>query len=228
MFSLRTLWPFGGPARPWLDHYPAGVPANLEYPREPLGWLLENAAARFPGRVACRYYSQRITYDEMLSRARRLAALLVREGLQPGDRVALLLPNLPEYIITLFGTWMAGGVVVALSPLMIPEEVAALIKATGCRIVVSLDVLAPLLRHPDHHPNLVLLTSLQGRLPWLEQLGYTWVRFQRNGFGHACNGAPVRVFDETIDATRDVITPVAIDIEKPAYILPTGGTTGAP
>src|SRR5262245_51876988 len=102
MISLRTLWPFGGPARPWLDHYPAGVPANLEYPREPLGWLLENAAARFPDRVACRYYSQRITFDEMLSRARKLASLLVREGLQPGDRVALLLPNLPEYIITLF------------------------------------------------------------------------------------------------------------------------------
>src|SRR5207245_5967919 len=114
MFSLRNFWRFDRMKRPWRDHYPTGVPVQLEYPCEPVGWLLEQAAARFPRNIACHYYTQQVTYEELLSRARRLAAVLTREGLQPGDRVGLLMPNLPEYLVSLFGTWMAGGVVVAL------------------------------------------------------------------------------------------------------------------
>jgi long-chain acyl-CoA synthetase len=228
MFELRNLWPFGRNRAPWRDHYPAGIPFNLDYPREPLGWLLEQAAAKFPDRVACRYYSQRITYDELLSRARRLASLLLREGLQPGDRVGVLLPNVPEYLVTLFGTWMAGGVVVALSPLMVSDEVRSLIAATGCRVVVTLDVLAPLLGRSDVQPTTVLLASLGSRLPRLEQLGYAWVRFVRTGFGRSCPGAKVRDFDEAVAAAPEHLSAAATDVHAPAYILPTSGTTGSP
>src|SRR5258708_6949777 len=228
MIEIGSLWPFGRKRRPWHDCYPASVPATLEYPNQPLGWLLEHAAARFPNRVACHYYSQRITYEELLSHARKLAQLLVENGLQPGDRVGVLLPNLPEYLVTLFGTWMAGGVVVALSPLMVEEAVVSLVKATGCRVVITLDVLSPLLGDREHWPELVLLTSLSNRLPRLERFGYAWVRFQRLGFHHSCNGTTVREFQKTIDETDENTDSIAIDINEPAYILPTGGTTGAP
>lgn len=228
MFELRNLWPFGRNRAPWRDHYPAGVPAHLDYPREPLSWLLEQAAAKYPQRVACRYYSQRITYDELLGRARRLASFLLKEGLQPGDRVAVLLPNVPEYLVTLFGTWMAGGVVVALSPLMVGDEVRSLIAATGCRFAVTLDVLATLLGRCDTQPAVVLLASLGSRLPRLEQLGYAWMRFVRTGFGRCCAGAKVREFDAALSISSEQLAPVTTDVHAPAYILPTSGTTGSP
>ena len=228
MFALGSLWPFSRKTRPWQDQYPAGVPAHLKYPAEPLGWLLEHAASRFPKRVACHYYSQQLTYEELLAQARRFAAALQREGFQPGERVGILLPNLPEYLVTLFGTWMAGGVVVALSPLMVREQVVSFVKVTGCRVVVTLDVLSPLLGETEDRPALVLLSSLANRLPRLERFGYAWVRFQRIGFGHGCNGTTVRDFQETIDAAHETMKAIAVDVNKAAYILPTGGTTGAP
>src|SRR5262245_15245505 len=125
MFAPSDQSSFDRQTRPWLDQYPPGVPASLDYPEEPLGWLLEQAAARFAGRVACCYYSQQITYRELLSQARRFASVLTKRGLQPGDRVGILLPNIPEYAIALFGTWLAGGAAVALSPLMVAEEVSS-------------------------------------------------------------------------------------------------------
>ncbi len=228
MSALGNFWSSGRRKCPWREHYPAGVPLHIDYPREPLGWLLEEAARQFPDRIAVRYYSQQITYAELLSQARRLKAVLISAGLKPGERVGVLLPNLPEYLVTLFGTWMAGGVVVALSPLMVEDEVVALIKATGCRAVVTVDVLSPLLGDRAQWPELVLLTSLSNRLSRLERFGYAWVRFRRLGFHHSCNGTTVREFQTTIDEAVENTDTITIDIDKPAYILPTGGTTGAP
>ena len=214
--------------RPWFDHYPLGVPTTLSYPEQQLGWLLRQAAERFPTRVAVRYYHEQLTYSELLSRAERLAAVFLREGLKPGDRVGVLLPNLPESIISLFATWLAGGVVVSLSPLMVADEVDALVKATGCRFVVTLDVLSPLVCHGEHPPELVIMSSLAGRLSRLEQMAYAWVRFQRIGFRSACAQTRVLRFDEAIDSvgrTRDFDSGALHD---PAFVLPTGGTTGHP
>src|SRR5579872_4233022 len=228
MFALHNLWPFGRQRRPWHEHYPAGVPVRLDYPREPLPWLLEQAAARYPDRVALRYYSQRITYAELLSQGRRFASALISEGLKPGDRVGVLLPNLPEYLVVLFGTWMAGGVVVALSPLMVGEQVDSLLALTSCRIAVTLDVLAPLVCHGEHRPQSVFVSSLASRLPRLERFGYAWVRFRRIGFHHACEGVTLHDFQKAIDGAPEKLSAVAVDCEQPAYVLPTGGTTGAP
>jgi long-chain acyl-CoA synthetase len=229
MLAIRDTPPSGRQSRPWLDHYPQRVPANLAYPDQPLPYLLERAVSQFPSRIACRYYSQEVTYEELLSRARRFASVLAREGLKPGDRVGILLPNIPEYLEALFGIWIAGGVVVALSPLMVAPEVERLVKATNCRIVVTLDVLLPLVCGGKQHPPLVLVTSLSSRLTPLARLGYAWIRFRRNGWGGGAGpGTRLLDFRESLDAAHEGPGASHIDISGPAYILPTGGTTGAP
>jgi len=225
---LYDQWPHDGLSRPWHSLYPKCVPVNLEYPREPLGWLLEDAAAHYPEKIACRYYNQKVSYRELLSQARRFAAVLKREGFQPGDRVGVLLPNVPEYLVVLFGTWMAGGIIVALSPLMVASAASALAHNTGCRVVVTLDVLLPLVCHGKQQPDLVLLTSLSSRMPRLARLGYAWVRFRRIGFRRPRPGTKLRDLQEALDGAPEKYMPVAIDTESPAYILPTGGTTGSP
>ncbi|QDU39514.1 Long-chain-fatty-acid--CoA ligase [Maioricimonas rarisocia] len=228
--GLRELgWRTGGPGeRRWLERYPEGVPAELAYPQQRLGWLLQQAAERYPSRLACCYYHEQLTYAELLSRAERLAMVFVREGLRPGDRVGILLPNLPETIVALFATWIAGGVVVSLSPLMVAEEVSSLMKATGCRFVVTLDVLSPLVCHGDSAPELVVHTTLAGRLTRLEQLGYAWVRFQKVGFGSVCPQARVLRMEEAIQSVSQGREPNGGGIHDPAFVLPTGGTTGHP
>src|SRR5207302_10875250 len=96
------------------------------------------------------------------------------------------------------------------------------------RIAITLDVLALLLRGTDKGPDVVLLATLAGRLPRLEKLGYAWVRFRRLGFGNVCSGSKVLEFEGALDSARELAAPITTDVNQPAYILPTGGTTGAP
>lgn len=226
--GIGQWWSGHGQEPPWIRHYQDGVPAQLSFPQQRLGWLLEQAAERFPDRIACHYYDEHLTYEQLLSRAQRLATVFVREGLRPGDRVGVLLPNLPECIVSLFATWMAGGVVVSLSPLMVAEEVESLMKACQCRFVVTLDVLSPLVCKAKKPPELVILSSLAGRLNTLEKLGYAWVRLQKIGLTAACPQTRVLRFDEAIESVNLIHSVDAGGIHDPAFVLPTGGTTGKP
>lgn len=216
-------------AHPWVARYPRGVSPHLEYPAEPAFWLLEEAASRAPDRVACRYYRQELTYGQLLARSRRMAAALREHGLKPGDRVGLLMPNVPEYLVALFGTWMAGGVTVPLNPLMVAEEVSALLKSTSCKAVVCLDVLLPLLGSASEaRPDVVFVTSLKDRLPWFDRVLYRLARVHRLGL--LWRGVPPTavMFDDALDDA-----PADTEFERPApdtlaNVLPTGGTTGWP
>ncbi|WP_439631614.1 long-chain-fatty-acid--CoA ligase [Gemmata sp.] len=213
---------------PWVSHYPQGVPTHLDYPDEPVHWLLERAAARTPDRVACQFFRQALTYAELLDRSRRFAAALKKRGLRAGDRVGIVLPNTPEYLVALFGTWMAGGVTVPLNPLMVPDELAEVVRSTGCRYLVSLDLLLPLIGSADNGQlDAVYVTSLGDRLPWFSRQLYRFARLHRLGVrGGRVPGVAVDL-DEALanapDFVADRVPPGAF-----ANIMPSGGTTGTP
>ena len=135
------------------------------------------------------------TYAELAEQARRTASMLVRLGVRPGDRVGILLPNVPEFLSTINGIWMAGAAAVAISPLSVAEEVSALVAATGCRVAVALDVLAPLLWDGPTQPQTVVLTTLQDRLPRWQQPLY-WFARQRRFFRQCPAPARPRVVVE--------------------------------
>ncbi len=221
----------GRESRPWLKSYPADVPQTLSYPPYAMPWLLERAATNWPNRIACIYYEEKVTYHRVLSRARRIALWLVEQGLQPGDRVGVLLPNTPEYPSILNGIWLAGGVAVALSPLFVPEEATSFLNATDCKIVITLDVLTTLVRYGDSHPDMVVYSSLGSRMSRLERLGYAWVRLMRLGLkGVGPHGKSIELRRILREGRRkeDGFTPVERNSHDRAYILPTGGTTSAP
>ncbi len=214
---------------PWLAHYPSCVPAKLGYPSIPVWGLLERTAESHPDRVACHYYKQQLSYKELFSAARRTAAALARLGVRPGDRVGLLLPNVPEYISALNGIWMAGGIAVAMSPLMVPEEVSQQMAATDCRVVISLDLLAPLICHGEYRPEHVLFTSLKDRLPHWQRLGYAFAKRRRLGFWPPADSPNQHSFEELVGAGDREFQPIGpASLDDPVYILPTGGTTGSP
>ena len=217
------------PPKPWLAHYPEAVPATLSYPDFPAWGFLTNTAAAHPQRIACQYYEQQRTFAEVAEQARRVAAMLVKFGLRSGDRVGILMPNIPEYISAINGVWMAGGVVVALSPLSVPNEIANVLTATDCRIVISLDLLAPLVLKGSYRPRHLIFTTLQDRLPGWMRLGYAFARMRRLGFWPAVDGPNQHDFHDELALCRPLVQPVVpASLSEAAYILPTGGTTGAP
>lgn len=227
--SQRTKIEKRSRTAPWLDHYPEGVPASLEYPQIPAWGFLERTAADYGDRVACHYYNQRMTYAELFAAARQMAHVLVKSGIKPGDRVGVLLPNTPEMLVALNGIWMAGGVVVAVSPLMVAGEVTALLKTTQCKTVIGLDMLLPLLFDGEYQPESVLLTTIADRLPLLQKWGYKAARIVRLGIRSKARDKRCRDLAKELAQGNPIFQPTQQhSLDDPAFILPTGGTTAAP
>jgi long-chain acyl-CoA synthetase len=140
------------------------VPQSLEYPDMPAWGLVDRAARLMPGRLACHYNNLEWSWEELNEDAKRAADMLRRLGVQPGDRVGILLPNCPEYIIALNGIWRAGAIAVAISPLSVVNDVDKLLELTDCKTVVCLDMLAHLLTG-ETSPERALYVSLRPQLP---------------------------------------------------------------
>jgi len=129
--------------RPWLRHYAPGVRATLEYPEVPLHRLVEETATRYPELPAIRFYGWRLRYGELWHQVRAMARALADLGVQPGDRVALMLPNCPQYVIAYYGTLMAGAVVAQVNPLYTERELQYLVTNAGAETIVVADLLYP-------------------------------------------------------------------------------------
>ncbi|MCA9063763.1 MAG: AMP-binding protein [Planctomycetaceae bacterium] len=215
------------------ESWPSGVPRHLEYPSVCAWGLLDRAARMAPGHLACHYNGSEWSWEELNLAARRAAGMLQRLGVTPGDRVGILLPNVPEYLIALNGIWRAGAIAVAISPLMVAEEVEQLLVSTRCRVVVCLDMLAGLLSCPvignSARPEKTLLVSLRPQLPLFEQLGYLYLRRRRTGHWWMETSDQVGWFWDEMHAAEPAHAGIESDpASTPAYILPTGGTTGTP
>ncbi len=219
--------------RGWSDpdggHYPKGVPRQLHYPTMPAWGLLDRAYLQVPDRTAIDFLGCTWTYRELHESSVRLAAWLQAQGIASGRRVAVLLPNCPEYAIALPAIWRAGGVVVALSPLAVGEDVRRMLELTECDVIVCLDVLDPLLEASRNRIQHVVYVSLADHLPVLKKAGYLAVRAQRTGrmwFGFGKR--EIGFWDAVASAPKQL---ASVDLQPdrdPAYILGTSGTTGAP
>ena len=218
-----------GHERRWLAHYPACVPHTLKYPAIPAFGLLEHSAAEFPDRAACVHLDHRTTYRQLRESARRTAHRLVQFGVKPGDRVGILLPNVPEFLSAINGIWMAGASAVAMSPLCVAEEISSLVAATNCRVVITLDMLAPLVWGGDQQPEITILTSLKGRLSGWKQFAYRAEAFRRRLLGLRGRKGRAYWFDREIAQANPDFDPVRPEsLDAPAFLLATGGTTGRP
>ncbi|MFN8512686.1 MAG: long-chain fatty acid--CoA ligase [Chloroflexia bacterium] len=141
MGSETTTQPVADPAtRPWIARYAAGVPATIAYPDVTLPAAFKDAVARFGDLTAASFLGSRLSYRALERWVAQFANRLRQFGLRPGDRVLLLLPNSPQFLIAYFGTLAAGGIVVPLSPLLVESEIETLAQQSGARIAVALDL----------------------------------------------------------------------------------------
>lgn len=154
-------------ARPWVHHYQQGVRAELDIPEQPLTWLLDQAVHSHPDQTAIIYYGTRLSYAQLSSLANRFAVALQRLGVQKGDRVAIALPNIPQYPIAFYGVLRAGAVVVPTNPLYTEREMQHQLADSGARVVVMLDSFYPVVHAVRARTALehVILTSPADFLP---------------------------------------------------------------
>jgi long-chain acyl-CoA synthetase len=215
--------------RRWLAHYPACIPQTLKYPAIAAFGLLEYSAAEFPDRAACIHLGHNVSYGQLREAARRTAHRLVTFGVRPGDRVGILLPNVPEFLAAINGIWMAGASAVAISPLCVAEEISALVAATDCRVVIALDMLAPLVWNGAHQPEITILTTLQSRLRGWKKVAYCCERVRRHLLCAGKRRGRVLWFDRELGRSDPGFQPIRPEsLDAPAFLLATGGTTGHP
>ena len=154
-------------ARPWLAFYPEDVPADFDFPRVPLTHLLDDAAATFPAAVAVSSEGAQLTYSELRDRVDRLAGGLAGLGVGVGDRVAVLLPNCPQHVISFFAVLRLGAVVVQCNPLATAAELRRqVIDARAVAVICldgNLDVVQEL--RADAGLRTVVVTTLADELP---------------------------------------------------------------
>jgi long-chain acyl-CoA synthetase len=154
-------------ARPWVKYYEPGVPIQLDIPDHPLTWLLDQAASRYPQRTALIYYGTKISYAQLSTLVKRFALALQRLGVQKGDRVALALPNIPQYPIAFYGTLTAGAIAVPTNPLYTEREMQHQLADSGARVLVMLDMFYPVVRAVRDRTSLeqIIITSPADFLP---------------------------------------------------------------
>jgi long-chain acyl-CoA synthetase len=169
--------------RPWLAHYDEGVPYTIGVPPAPMHRILRSAARRFPLKTAIIFEGNRLTYRRLNRESSRFANLLRALGVKPGDRVLILLPNLPQTVIAYFGVLKAGGVVVFTTPLSEPTELARQIRESGAKVLVTLTRLADIARAVKAQTGLehVIFTNVKDYLPEPKRFLFTLLREAREG-----------------------------------------------
>lgn len=218
--------------RPWLSHYDPGVPASIEYPQEPLFAILEETAKTIPDQPCTIFQGKAVSYREMNALSDRLAAGLVALGVRKGDRVGLLLPNLPQFVLAYFAILKAGGVVVAMNPQYKQRELEYQAGDAGVDLMIALSSAYDLLRAARGRSGLktILLTSPEDALEmpaWASRGGASPVAKAATTVmglepGDHCLG------DLIAEQPQGARPGVPVTVDDVAVFQYSGGTTGIP
>ena len=214
--------------RPWLKHWPENVPKTIDYPKVSVAGLLERAAKDWPASVATRFYGVETTYGELDAAVSRFAGGLRRIGVKPGDRVSLLMPNCPQFVIAFFGIIRAGAFLVQTNPLYTPRELEEMYRDAGVETVVCADLyFKNVAKAREKVPiQRVVVTDIKEYLPGLLAVLYP-IKKKRDFGKIVIPVAPwVHRFQDILAAEPFSQEPK--DLNDVAVLQYTGGTTGIP
>ncbi|CAH0272431.1 Long-chain-fatty-acid--CoA ligase [Peribacillus frigoritolerans] len=219
--------------KPWQAIYPEQIPAVLSYEDKPLYSFLKESAEEFPDKVSIHFQGKELTFREVHESALKFAAYLKSIGLQKGERVAVMLPNCPQGVISFFGILMAGGVVVQTNPTYTERELEYQMKDSGAKMILVMDILFPRVSAVASRTDIehIIVTAIKEYLPFPKNLIYPFI--QKKQYGIVINvehEGNHHLFSEIMKRkiTEEVDT-VPIDVNNDLALLQyTGGTTGFP
>jgi long-chain acyl-CoA synthetase len=216
---------------PWLAHYDSDVPATLEpYPERTLLDYLADTARDRPDHSILIFKGRPISAAELERQSNAFAAALVELGVGKGDRVALALPNCPQFLIAQYGAWKVGAIICPFNPTYTPREMTDALTTTGAETLVVLNRFYPQVKAVQGQTSVrrVITTGIKEYLSPLLRTAYTLLREQKDGERIALASGDLR-FDELLHRHRDEAPPtVEVAPNDAAAILMSGGTTGTP
>ncbi|TWT08969.1 AMP-binding protein [Planomicrobium sp. CPCC 101079] len=218
--------------KPWLAHYPPEVPHTLSYPSIPVQEYLTQAYEQYPEKVAVHFMGKDLSYRELHESSLKFANYLQKLGIQKGDRVAIMLPNCPQAVISFYGILYAGGVVVMTNPLYTEREIAYQMKDCGARAIVALDILFPRVSAVVQETSLenIIITGIKDYLPFPKNIVYPFIQKRQHGLAIKVEHRGINhLFTEIIKSAPPQVEEPEFNFEEDLALLQyTGGTTGSP
>jgi long-chain acyl-CoA synthetase len=214
--------------RSWTRHYDSGVPTTLvPYPNKTLVDYLREHATSNPDAVAIVFQGARISRGTLDRLSDRFASALVRYGVRAGDRIALVLPNSPQFLVAEIGAWKAGATVLPLNPLYTGTELVEPLRSAGVRIVVTLTPFYRRLKEiqPQTAITQIIATNIKEYFPPVLRMLFTLAKEKKDGHRIALEPGDVWLQDALKTPPTQLPPPSADD---PAIMLMSGGTTGTP
>ena len=216
--------------RIWLKSYPSGVPADIDPGQYPsLVALMEEAFSKYADRVAYSFMGKEITYGQTDSLSKAFAAYLQGLGLARGDRVAIMMPNVPQYPVAVAAILRAGFVVVNVNPLYTPRELEHQLKDSGAKAIVIIENFATTLEQCITHTPVkhVVLCAMGDQLGLLKGALVNYVVRNVKKMVPAYNLPGAVRFNEAVaQGTRGTLKKPDIKPDDIALLQYTGGTTG--
>jgi len=214
----------------WLKQYPAGVPANIDVDQYPsLVALLEDSLKKYASLPAYKFMGKAISFAQLDQASRALAAYLQSLGLAKGDRVAIMLPNIPQYPVAVAAVLRAGYVVVNVNPLYTPRELEHQLKDSGAKAILIVENFAHVLQQVMSAvpTKKVILTALGDMLGFPKSLIVNYVvrKVKKMVPAYELPGA-VRFNDALSQGAGKTFTPASVGPDDIAVLQYTGGTTG--
>ena len=217
--------------RPWLAHYDAGVPATLApYPERTLLDYLSEAAREYAERTALLFKGTRITYAQLERESDAFAAALAANGVQRGDRVAVCLPNCPQFFVAELGAWKLGAIACPFNPTYTEREMQDALSTTGATTLIVLNRFYGKVKDIQAQTSLqrIIVTNIKEYLPFFLSIGFTLFKEKKEGDRIALAAGDLR-FAELLSAHRNAPRQTAkVGPSDTAVILMSGGTTGKP
>ena len=218
-------------SRPWTSHYDAGVPTSVApYPDRTLVDYLDDTARQYRDRPAILFKGRTITYGELGALSDAVAAHLVRLGVKKGDRVALCLPNCPQFSIVQYGAWKVGAVICPINPTYTDRELEDALVATDAETLVVLNRFYERTKGLQPRTTLkrIITTGIKDFLPAHLRILYGLLKERKDGERIAPRDGDVRLtalmtFEP--GARRPEVRVAPSDVSS---ILMSGGTTGTP
>jgi len=216
---------------PWLKNYDKGVAHSLQpYPDITLLKVIEENASQNPDHMMIWFKGNTISYRQFAEYVDTLAKALAGTGVKKGDRVALIMPNCPQIIISQFAVWKAGGITAQVNPLYSEDELIHALKDSGAETVIVLTPFYSQVKkvQPKTKVKTVIATSIKEYLSPFMRAMFTLLMEKKGG--HRIELQPGDLWlQEIMRKYADSPLPdVKVEPVDTALILFSGGTTGAP
>ena len=214
--------------KPWLAHYDKGVPESVTYEETCLPDFLDRSAQKFPDTMALLFQGYKVTYRELKEMVDRFAACLADFGIQKGDSVAILLPNVIPCVVGYYAILKIGAIAVMNNPLYTDRELEHQFNDSGSKLLITLDLLGN--RMIDLRPKTsikqIIYTSIGDYLPFPKNLLFPLVG-KKKGLKADVKSAPdVYRWKDTLERLNGQPPVVKLSFDDTAMYQYTGGTTG--